>query len=90
MRMVTTYSKRKSPEVILRFFILPTDDRLTAGILKHLPWLPSLAGEFILGEVKKLDRSQDRDGTDISPCVFLENVMNQKFMSDNLAKAKRQ
>ena len=90
MRMVTTYSKRKSPEVILRFFVVPTNEPITTGILKHLPWLPSRAGKFILGDFGKLDRSQDQDGTDISPVDFLDNMTNQRFMSDNIAKAKRQ
>ena len=90
MRLVTTYSKRKPAEVILRFFVVPTDERMTTGILKHLPWLPSRAGKYILGEFGKLDRSQDQDGTDISPVDFLDNMTNQRFMSDNIAKAKRQ
>lgn len=85
MRMVTTYSKRKSPEVVLRFFVVPTKEPMTTGILKDLPWLPSRAGMFILG-AGKWDDSQDRNGIDVTAYVFLDRMTREKFASENRAK----
>jgi hypothetical protein len=41
VRIVITYSKTRSVDVRLRFFVQPTSEPLTTGILSHLPWLTS-------------------------------------------------
>ena len=49
VRIVMTYSKTKPAEVVLRFFVQPTEDRVTTGIMNHLPWLRSLPSRVLNG-----------------------------------------
>jgi hypothetical protein len=84
LQIVRTYSQtRKPPEVILRFFVVPTSERMTTGvILKHLPWLPTRAGKFILGDFPRSDSSRDKEPAEISSSAFLDDKTSQKYMAE--------
>jgi hypothetical protein len=51
-RIVMTHSRTATVEVELRFFVQPTRDRMTTGILGQLPWLNSLPTHLLSGTTR--------------------------------------
>jgi hypothetical protein len=42
VRIIPKHSQIAPAQVVFRFFVQPTSDRMTTGIIEHLPWLNSL------------------------------------------------
>jgi hypothetical protein len=75
-RIVMTYSRTAAIEVQLRFFVQPTGDRMTTGILTQLPWLSSLPIHLLSGTTRgagEKDIGTHRDAARLIDSNFVTN-----------------
>jgi hypothetical protein len=82
VRVVMTYSKTKPVEVALKWFAQPTNERLTTGILGHLPWLRSYSG-LLLGVAPPIPHRDHREADTVSTADFLTERMRKELNEAN-------
>jgi hypothetical protein len=89
VRVVMTYSKTKPVEVALKWFAQPTNERVTTGILGHLPWLPSIPDlGLLVGAVGQVPHREHREADTVAATNFLTERMQEELI-DAARRRKR-